>query len=79
MRETITVNRITDCPLIVRQVAQQISAYSLIANDGQQRCELLTKYCSGQSICQSLDCQFTVGLQGKAYTKSFASIYKAFE
>ncbi|MEN6413835.1 MAG: hypothetical protein ABFC84_13900 [Veillonellales bacterium] len=78
MRETITANRITICPVIGKQVAQQISAYSLQEDGSTARQEILTKYCSGEVICKSTDCQFVVGLKGKIYTDPIDTIYKGF-
>jgi hypothetical protein len=75
MRETITINRIIQCSFINKEVAQQISAYALTIEGNQFTSEILTKYCSGEHACQSPDCQFTIGLSGKTYTKSLESIY----
>jgi hypothetical protein len=75
MRETITINRITCCSLTGKEVAQQLSAYVLSKQEGKPISELLTKYCSGESTCQSTDCQFIIGLSGKQYSKSIDSIF----
>ena len=76
MRETITINRITPCPALGREVAQQISAYALPDDGALTKSELLTAYCSGSDTCRALDCQFHAGLSGKAYTKTLAGIYQ---
>jgi hypothetical protein len=76
MRETITINRITPCPLLGHEVAQQISAYALPNDDIRTKSELLTTHCSGEDVCQAADCQFRAGLSGKAYTKSLDGIYQ---
>jgi len=75
MRETITVNRIIQCSLVAKEVAQQISAYYLTEDGKADASEILTKYCSGCSACKSLDCQFVIGVAGKVYTKSLESIF----
>lgn len=75
MRETITINRIIQCAFTNKEVAQQISAYTLTGQGKEQTSELLTKYCSGEHACKSPDCQFIIGLPGKNYTKSLESIY----
>lgn len=79
MRETITLNRIIQCSFANKEVAQQISAYSLNRNDEKTINEILTKYCSGQHSCKSDDCQMVVGLSGKTYTKSIEKILNCFE
>ncbi|HWR38906.1 MAG TPA: hypothetical protein VN611_05370 [Patescibacteria group bacterium] len=76
MRETITINRITPCPILGREVAQQISAYAIPGEDKRTKSELLTAYCSGGDVCKTPDCQFLAGLSGKAYTKTLAGIYQ---
>lgn len=78
MRETVTVNRITQCSFTGKEVAQQFSAYALTAQEPQPGSELLTKYCSGESSCKSADCQFIIGLTGKKYSKAIDSIFKYF-
>lgn len=78
MRETITINRIIQCSFINKEVAQQISAYTLTDQGKEQTSELLTKYCSGEHACQCPDCQFITGLSGKTYTKPLESVYKLF-
>ena len=75
MRETVTINRIIYCSFTSKEVAQQISAYCLTGHGDQLTSEILTKYCSGEQVCKSPDCQFIIGLSGKAYTKSLESIY----
>jgi len=76
LRETITVNRIILCSFINREVAQQVSAYTLTEQDNAQISELLTKYCSGAHACQRPDCQFIIGPTGKNYSKTLESIYQ---
>lgn len=76
MRETITINRITQCSFTGKEVAQQFSAYILTKQEPTPGSELLTKYCSGESTCNSTDCQFIVGLSGKHYSKAIDSIFK---
>ena len=78
MGETVTINRITYCPVADREVAQQISAYTISEQKGKDKhkSELLTKQCSAQDLCQSQDCQFIIGLSGKAYTKTLTGIYQ---
>jgi hypothetical protein len=75
MRETITVNRIILCAFTGNEVAQQISAYFLTGQGPENAGEILTKYCSGQYACKSVDCQFVVGITGKNYTKALENIY----
>jgi len=75
MRETITINRIIDCSLIGKEVAQQISAYTLTIQEAPFTSEMLTKYCSGEQICKSPDCQFIIGVVGKSYSKPLETIY----
>lgn len=79
MRETITVNRIIQCSFIGKEVAQQISAYTLTVDGRQHTSEILTKYCSGEHVCKGQDCQFIIGVSGKDYTKSLESIYKCLD
>ncbi len=79
MRETITINRIIQCSFTGKEVAQQISAYALTIEGKECTSEILTKYCSGEHVCKSPDCQFVIGLSGKAYTKSLESVYKCFD
>ena len=74
MRETITINRIIQCTFTGKEIAQQISAYALTTENGEQFSELLTKYCSGEQACKNQDCQFVVGLTGKNYTKPLNTI-----
>lgn len=69
MRETITLNRVGTCRFTGKEVAQQISGYCL-EEEQRQESDMLTKYCSGESLCKSTDCQFVVGPSGKVYTKS---------
>ena len=76
MRETITINRITQCSFTGKEVAQQVSAYVLTKHEAEPASELLTKYCSGESSCKSSDCQFIIGLSGKQYSKAIDSIFK---
>ncbi|WP_371372902.1 hypothetical protein [Sporomusa aerivorans] len=76
MRETITINRITTCSLTGKEVAQQLSAYVLDKQENRPRSEILTKYCSGESACNSTDCQFIVGLAGKTYSKAIDGIFR---
>jgi len=75
MKETITINRITQCSFVKKEVAQQISAYAIIEQGKVQISELLTAYCSSEHTCKSPDCQFIIGMQGENYTKSLESIY----
>ncbi|GMA97424.1 hypothetical protein [Pelosinus sp. IPA-1] len=75
MRETVTINRIIQCSFIGKEVAQQISAYTLTMQQNQITSEILTKYCSAEHACKCPDCQFIIGLSGKSYTKSLESIY----
>jgi len=75
MRETITINRIIKCSLLDKEVAQQISAYTLTIQETPFTSEMLTKYCSGEQTCKSLDCQFIIGVLGKSYSKSLEIIY----
>ena len=75
MRETITINRIIRCSLLDKEVAQQISAYTLTIPETPFMDEILTKYCSGEQTCKSLDCQFIIGLSGKSYSKPLETIY----
>lgn len=79
MRETVTINRILHCSLLNKEVAQQISAYATQDEQGKHTSEMITKYCSGEQCCHSHDCQFTIGLSGKTYTKTLAVIYRVFE
>ncbi|HWR44277.1 hypothetical protein [Sporomusa sp.] len=79
MRETITINRIIQCLFTNKEVAQQITAYTLTGQGKEQTSELLTKYCSGGHACKSPDCQFIIGLPGKTYTKSLESIYSCLD
>jgi hypothetical protein len=79
MRETMTINRIIQCSFTNKEVAQQISAYTLTGQGKEQRSELLTKYCSGEHACKCPDCQFLIGLSGKTYTKSLESIYRCLD
>ncbi|MBU2701714.1 hypothetical protein Ga0466249_002833 [Sporomusaceae bacterium BoRhaA] len=69
MRETITLNRVGTCHFTGKEVAQQISGYCL-EEEQRQESHVLTKYCSGESLCHSKDCQFVVGTSGKVYTKN---------
>jgi len=75
MRETITINRIIKCSLLDKEVAQQISAYTLTIQEAPFASEILTKYCSGEQTCKSSDCQFIIGLLGKSYSKPLETIY----
>lgn len=75
MRETVTINRIIECSLLDKEVAQQISAYTLNIEDRLFTSEILTKYCSGEHTCKSPDCQFIVGVSGKSYSKPLEIIY----
>ncbi len=79
MRETITVNRIINCALIEKEVAQQISTYYIAEQGIPDASEMLTKYCSGYPACKGDKCQFVIGLSGKVYTKSLESIYAYFK
>lgn len=79
MRETITINRIIECSFIRKEVAQQISAYTLTGQGNDLKSELLTKYCSGQHACSCLDCQFIIGVAGKNYSKSLESVYSCLD
>ena len=79
MRETITINRIIECSFINKEVAQQVSAYTITGQGNDLKSELLTKYCSGQHACNSMDCQFIIGLPGKTYTKSLESVYSCLD
>jgi len=79
MRETITINRIIGCSLLDKEVAQQISAYTLTIQEAPFTSEMLTKYCSGEQTCKSPDCQFIIGLSGKSYSKPIEIIYNFFK
>ena len=79
MRETITINRIIQCSFTTREVAQQISAYTLTEQGKEAISELLTKYCSGEQTCNSPDCQFIIGLPGKTYSKPLENIYNCWK
>lgn len=74
MRETITLNRVGPCSFTGKDVAQQLSGYCLNEKNRSESA-LLTKYCSGESLCQCADCQFIVGTAGKVYTKPLQIIY----
>ena len=78
MRETITLNRVGPCSFTGKDVAQQLSGYCL---NEEHRIEsaLLTKYCSGESVCGSTDCQLIVGTSGKIYSKPVQIIYDFLE
>lgn len=75
MRETITINRIIHCPVISKEIAQQISAYILTDEQTVKTSEILTKYCSGETVCQQTDCQFIAGITGTVHTHPLESIY----
>ncbi|MDU2064991.1 MAG: hypothetical protein E6713_09110 [Sporomusaceae bacterium] len=74
MRETITMNRVGRCTLTGKEVAQELSGYCL-SEESHMESALLTKYCSGESLCKSTDCQFVIGVSGKNYTKSIQILF----
>ena len=78
MRETITLNRVGICAFTGKDVAQQLSGYCLNETNRLETA-LLTKYCSGESVCGNTDCQFIVGTSGQIYTKPVQIIYDFLE
>ena len=74
MRETITMNRVGLCSFTGKEVAQELSGYCLTETHRQET-NLLTKYCSGESLCGCKDCQFVVGTAGSVYTKPIEVLF----